>query len=984
MVTAPFAGLVETTTPRSLYCLTAEVEDVDGVAGVPLRQPVKRAMAQSAAKTGAQRAEEKRFTVQFTLGRLMRLPGEIEDAFRSGATILTANVRAARWLRREYARMQRSAGRNFWASPPIEDWESWLRRVWQAHSVSREDSPLLLTSLQERWLWTRMQRGDAGLLVSPEGMAALAEQAYALLCAYEAHAERNHVWAHKDAESFRRWAAEFDRECAKNGWMSGAHLEGRVTEVIEEALPLLPAEIVMAGFDRITPAQKRVIAAMEARGTVVRFAGEDAGQADVEIVRATDARDEMTACAWWVRKQIELGEERRIGVLAPDAGALRGEMERIFRRVLMPETDDVFASTAAMPFEFSLGKPLASVPVVRAALLLLRWVAGPLREEEVSWLLLSGYVGGSEAEYLTLARFDERMRDSGTLSLEIQLTSLLRKLRDPQWVALDEVRGQLEEMRITAARNRVMEETSAPSRWVELAQLLLKRAGWPGRKIADTVEFQALAKWELLLEEVALLDFDGQRMQYAELVRVLENQAGELIFAPESQGAPVQIMGALEASGQQFDVVWFLGADDQSWPPRGRMHPLLPGDAQRRAGMPHASAEADWELARLVTERIAASAPEVIFSHALRDKDGELRPSPLIEEIAPGVLWRESRELIAGHKIPRGRWEFEEIADDSGVIAWPREQTAGGADVLKRQAACPFQAFATTRLGARELNRSDWGLSAAERGKLLHRVMEELWSPEHGRLHTLDDLQAAIAEGRLRSVVESAIGEVFAQYVRRNALNVSDDAWMRAYLANEQRRLIVRVEEWLELEAKRAPFAVEATEQKLNDVRVGDLKLNLRADRIDRTEDGKHLLLDYKSGVVKTADWKTMRPNEPQLPLYAVFGNVDEVCGVLFARIRVGETGFSGVVSNVRAQLFPDVDAKSALTKDPYTDAMRDEWTEALLNLAEDFLRGEAAVDPRDKRKTCEFCPLPGLCRIAEVDGVLAEEPEAEEENGDE
>jgi len=70
--------------------------------------------------------------------------------------------------------------------------------------------------------------------------------------------------------------------------------------------------------------------------------------------------------------------------------------------------------------------------------------------------------------------------------------------------------------------------------------------------------------------------------------------------------------------------------------------------------------------------------------------------------------------------------------------------------------------------------------------------------------------------------------------------------------------------------------------------------------------------------------------------------------------------------------------------KYPYTDAMRDEWTTALLNLAEDFLRGEAAVDPRDGRKTCEFCPLPGLCRIAEVPGVLKESTEEAAENGDE
>ena len=63
--------------------------------------------------------------------------------------------------------------------------------------MARADAPLLLTSLQERSVWTRMQRDDAKLLVSPEGMAALAEEAYTLLCDYDAHRERHHAWGQR-------------------------------------------------------------------------------------------------------------------------------------------------------------------------------------------------------------------------------------------------------------------------------------------------------------------------------------------------------------------------------------------------------------------------------------------------------------------------------------------------------------------------------------------------------------------------------------------------------------------------------------------------------------------------------------------------------------------------------------------------------------------------------------------------------------------
>jgi ATP-dependent helicase/nuclease subunit B len=743
----------------------------------------------------------------------------------------------------------------------------------------------------------------------------------------------------------------------------------------------------MTGFDRVTPAQKALIAALEAQGVAVRAAAENTNETRLELVRASDAQDEIAACAWWARKQLERDEGMRIGVLAPDLREMRSEIERVFRRVLMPETDDVFASMESMPFELSLGRPLGDVPVVRAALLLLRWAVGPLREEEVSWLLLSGFVSASEMEYLKLAQFDGKMRDSGSLSLELSLSLLLRKLNHPEWAVLDGLRARLGGMQTAAVRNRVMEEMRGPSRWVELAQLLLKQAGWAKTDRPDSVAFQALAKWEQVLEDIALLDFDGQRMTYNDFLRIVDQRISEVIFAPESQGAPVQIMGAMEASGQQFDAVWFLSADDQSWPLRGRMHPLLPSDLQQRKGMPHASAEMDWELAQAVTRRIAMSAPTVVFSFAQRNKDGELRASPLLTEVAPDTMWRESRGLIAelaSEGIAHSPNKLEEVEDDSGVIAWPREQNAGGADVLKQQSACPFRAFASKRLSAKELNRSEWGLSAGERGKLLHEVLETIWSPEGGSLHTSEDLLAAIEENRLRELLKSAIEGVFERFVRKHGLDLSDDPWMAAYLESEKRRLRVRIGEWLEYEAERVPFEVEAAEKTLDDVRVGELKLRLRVDRIDRVADNKHLLIDYKTGQVTPAKWKGMRPDDPQLPIYAVFGNVGEVCGALFAHISAGKTRFSGAINDARARLIPNLDSTSALVKYPYTDAMRDEWTTALLNLAEDFLRGEAAVDPRDGRKTCEFCPLPGLCRIAEVPGVLKESTEEAAENGDE
>jgi probable DNA repair protein len=897
----------------------------------------------------------------------MPVSSQIKKAFAAGTTILTASVRTARWLRREYALERRRAGRRAWTSPPIEDWDTWLRNRWQERSLGERDLPLLLTSLQERRIWTRMLRADAEALVSPAGLTALAESAYARLSEYEAHAERRDGWAKTDAERFRGWAASFDRECARRSWMPRAQLEQKLAEV--PGTDPLPENVLLVGFERTTPAKRRLLEVLAERGVRVEFAlaeAQEAGvrQTQIEFVAAPGVQQEIAACARWVRARLEENPEARIAVLTPDLGAVRSDIERTFRRVLMPQTEGAFTADA-MPFEFSLGLPLAEVPPIRAALLLLRWLHAPLQDEDVTWLLLSGYLLREQAELLPLAGLDAVRRKSGALSLEVSLTRFLRRDEGADAPAVSRLRG----MRKAAEANRIAEEDRLPGRWTEVAQQMLRAGSWPGEGVRDPVHFQALRRWERALDEVALLDFDGQRMSYADFLKALEGHAKEVIFAPESTGAPVRVMGAMEAAGQQFDAVWFLSADDQSWPLRGKPHPLLPSDVQRLYGMPFADPENDLSLANAVTERIRLSAPRVVWSYAKRNKDGEMRPSPLLPRDAE---WWDVEEPPRADAGP----ELESVEEAAEVAAWPSDLVAGGSEVLKSQAACPFQAFAKKRLCAEPLNRNEWGLSELERGSLLHAALERVWSPDGGALHTLEDLQAAVREGRLEGILSAAIAESVA---KRDA---PMDGWERAYLEGEKRRLLLRLKIWMEKEAERAPFNVIACEAKLDPVSVGELKLRLRVDRVDELRGSGRVLIDYKSSQVSVKGWEVPRPDEPQLPLYATFGGIEDLRGVLFGQIRADATCWQGSIASEQVPVLADGKKNAGLAKRPYDASRREAWETELRRLAGDFLRGEAAVDPKHGDKTCEHCGLQGLCRVIEVRGPLEAETE-EDDLGD-
>lgn len=820
---------------------------------------------------------------------------------------------------------------------------------------------MLLSPLQERTLWTRAQSNDAALVVSPASMAALAMDAWSLLSAYNAHSARRTPWAavreQTDPERFRQWAAAFERECARQNWISFSQLPELLTA--DPALEF-PAEICLVGFDRTPPAQRDLLAALAARGLIVGEFVLPQQEPDRQWIAALHARDEIAACALWARDLLAENPAARIGVIALDIAGLRGPIDRIFRRVLMPASEDIRKPSQPMPWEFSLGQPLADIPVVRAALLLLRWIDHPLPDAEISWLLLSGFVANTVTNPLEVARHDAAQRRASESSPVLLRAE--RSLADynaglANHADLGFVRHHLSALLRAVAANKIFDQSRQPSVWTDLIPHLLETADWPGSRTPDSVQFQALQRWQRLLDDLALLDFDGTPCTYSGFLTQLESYARDTIFAPESHDAPIQIMGPFESSGQQFDALWFLGADDAAWPRRGRFHPLLPPAVQRQFAMPHSTPEDDWNLAHAVTTRLLASAPRIVFSYAQRDKDAELRSSPLIASLfAHGAAPQLAATL---DPEPSAAALLDPIPNGPTAPPWPSEQHAGGADVLRRQSACPFQAFAVKRLAAEPLDAVEWGLDPAEKGKLLHAILERMFQS----IRTRDELVTATATNRLASLLDTAIDAVLAPYA-------SPDPWQQSYLEAEKRRLRTRLAEWFACEAQRQPFTVEACEKKLPDVHIGGLRLDLRADRIDLLPDGSRLLLDYKTGEVSAAAWWNDRPDEPQLPLYAVYGNVENLSGILFAKIRAGKTGFDGRVRNAQTQLCSDLKSSSSLVREPYTDSMRNDWARVLENLAEQFLQGDATVDPREPA-VCDQCHLHGLCRIAELNPAI-------------
>jgi RecB family exonuclease len=284
---------------------------------------------------------------------------------------------------------------------------------------------------------------------------------------------------------------------------------------------------------------------------------------------------------------------------------------------------------------------------------------------------------------------------------------------------------------------------------------------------------------------------------------------------------------------------------------------------------------------------------------------------------------------------------FEEMEDESGPALVQGDST-GGASLFKDMAACPFRAFAKHRLAARPLEETDLGLSYRDRGTTIHKALEVIWLElgSHARLMELSeiDLRALIALGADAAVAKLGPG-------------IGRDL--------EKQRLQRLLPEWLDIEKARAPFtAVGIETERL--IAIAGLQIRVRADRVDALPDGREVILDYKTGQLRSDVWEGERPDEPQLPLYCTTSDTP-VAGAAFAQIRTGELRFRGLTAT-GAEL-PALTKMKISPAIPF-DRQLLEWKRVLEDLAEDFRAGNAEVDP--KPGACDNCGLRAFCRIRE------------------
>ncbi|CAM4161132.1 PD-(D/E)XK nuclease family protein [Palleronia rufa] len=336
--------------------------------------------------------------------------------------------------------------------------------------------------------------------------------------------------------------------------------------------------------------------------------------------------------------------------------------------------------------------------------------------------------------------------------------------------------------------------------------------------------------------------------------------SGQEVRRPDAGRPDVMIWGTLEARVQGADLVILAGLSEGTWPEAPAPDPWLNRSMRQAAGL-------------LLPERRiglsahdfqqAIAAPEVVLSRSARDAEAETvmsrwlnrltnllagltgsdGPAALEEMRDRGRVWIDAARAATTRVVPGT--PARRPAPRPPLATRPAELSVTELERLSRD---PYAIYARRVLGLRALQPPRPTADAPLRGTVFHAVMERA-------IHEIPDPADPGARAAFLTIADDVLAEV---------------PWRTTRLQWQVQ--LAAVADWvLAGEVRRRSDAAPLVQECSGRYEVPGLRgfvLTGKADRIDRRDDGRLVIYDYKTGMPPSL--KVMRHYDRQLLLEAI------------------------------------------------------------------------------------------------------------------
>jgi ATP-dependent helicase/nuclease subunit B len=787
---------------------------------------------------------------------------------------------------------------------------------------------------------------------------------------------------------FVKWITRYQTELQTHYWIDKSQ---RIARLLAHPLILQQIiqsfgwhKVVLVGFDSYTPIMNKLFEAVKyPHNIAVSEWSLETAQGAISITEYLDDEAEIEKVAEAVFELSKQHKSAKIGVIVPDLQSQFGRLVRAFDAYFIAADDKAnpLLDNAARQYVISGGESLLSQSIVYQLMLWLKFNKVN-NFSDIKLMLSSSYLKGYE-QYKT-QRFRQCIDLKGKLPESIDFAKLVKldffyRECDP---SLQFVIDEISKLQ----NNKAKISATGFSCWLKH---VIKAVDYLDTCQLTSLEYQALSQFYLLVNKLMQFERLAIQLTVDDWLSQLQHLASTTLFQTlETRVSYVHILGVLEATEIYFDYLFVVRMNNENWPNMSTMNPYLPLALQRAHNMSHSSTERELEFARSVTGRLLKQAKQVYLSYALFNEEKSQMLSPLVaglavvktDHIPLQEVMSDKIILACANNLPKRvgvsnqchtHTDNSHLAMDGNMVTAiifntfeddslrpmsedERQNLAGGVQIFKNIAECPYRATLVHRLKIAADKAHKPMLSALEKGVIIHHVLEQVWRKlqcSENLLQSSDEMLIPWLEREIKSALKLHVALI--NLIPKLLIDV------------ESRRLLEVILAWLKYEKMREePFEILSLEKSIQ-LDIAGISIKLRVDRIDRLASNHTVIIDYKtSKSYRISDLLTTPITEPQLPLYAIYEDADALAVAMVNGAKIGFQSISSIenwISATDPKAYPD--KKIAEDMPQSYQALKQHWQQCLTQQMTTFVEGESLVTP--SAKSCQYCEFSIVCRLS-------------------
>ena len=164
------------------------------------------------------------------------MQNEIYEWLEDDVTFVTPTQRLSRHLRFQHAQHQIQQGHTAWRTPDCLPWSAWCKRTFFAISQQGSKKTVLITQLQQQWLWQDIiaKSRHKNQLLQTGATARQVAYSYQVCREWQIPVFPEEVYLSEDAFAFRDWVNNYEKQKQDQHWLDDTDLPEFIADNIAE------------------------------------------------------------------------------------------------------------------------------------------------------------------------------------------------------------------------------------------------------------------------------------------------------------------------------------------------------------------------------------------------------------------------------------------------------------------------------------------------------------------------------------------------------------------------------------------------------------------------------------------------------------------------------------------------------------------------------------------------------------------------------